>query len=62
MSALFLAHWLDKRSAPQALASAASSVYAVVAATAALNKRELALIEAQDLILRPRKVFAPEEL
>ena len=62
MSALFLAHWLDKRSAPHALASAASSVYAVVAATAALNKRELALIEAQDLIQRPRKVFAPEEL
>ncbi|MGO9740435.1 MAG: pyridoxal kinase PdxY [Roseiarcus sp.] len=62
MSALFLAHWLETRSAPAALASAASSVYAVVAATAALNKRELALIAAQDEIVKPSRMFAPEPL
>ena len=60
MSALFLAHWLTTRSAPQALASAASSVYGVVAATAARGQRELALVEAQDEIASPTRLFAPE--
>ena len=44
LSALFLYHWLDTRSAPESLARAASSVYGVVAATAAAGARELALI------------------
>jgi len=62
LSALFLAHVLTSRLAPHALASAASSVYAVVAATAARGQRELALIAAQDEIVNPRRLFAPEPL
>jgi len=62
LSALFLFHWLETRSAPQALASAASSVYGVVAATAASGERELALIAAQEEIVRPSRLFSAEPL
>jgi pyridoxine kinase len=62
MSALFLAHWLATRSAPQALASAAASVYGVVAATAAAGERELALVAAQAEIVSPSRRFTPEPL
>jgi len=62
LSALFLFHWLKTRSAPQALASAASSVYGVVVATAASGERELALIAAQEEFVRPSRLFQPEPL
>ena len=62
MSALFLAHWLSTRSAPEALARAAASVYAVVAATAASGERELALIPAQRELETPSRRFTPEPL
>ena len=62
LSALFLFHWLKTRAAPQALASAASSVYGVVAATAASGERELALIAAQEEFVRPSRLFQPELL
>jgi pyridoxine kinase len=62
LSALFLAHWLQTRSAPQALASAAASVYGVVSATEASGKRELALVEAQNELVAPSCRFAPEPL
>jgi pyridoxine kinase len=62
LSALFLFHYLKDRSAPEALASAASSVYGVVAATAASGERELALIAAQDEFVRPSRLFSPEPL
>jgi pyridoxine kinase len=62
MSALFLAHWLATRSAPQALASAAASVYGVIAATVAAGTRELALIAAQAEIVAPSRRFTPEPL
>jgi pyridoxine kinase len=62
LSALFLFHWLKTRSTPEALASAASSVYGVVAATAASGERELALIAAQDEFVRPSRLFQPEPL
>ncbi len=59
-SALFLFHWLKTRSAPEALASAASSVYGVVAATAASGERELRLVAAQEEFVRPSRLFQPE--
>jgi pyridoxine kinase len=62
MSALFLAHWLQERDAPSALAYVASSVYGVVAATQAAGTRELQLISAQDEIVAPTRRFAPEPL
>jgi len=62
MSALFLAHWLQRRSAAEALASAAASVYGVVAATAEAGERELALIAAQSEIAAPSLRFTPEPL
>jgi len=60
LAALFLAHWLRTRSAPAALASAASSVYGVVAATARSDSRELDIVGAQDEFVRPSRTFAAE--
>jgi pyridoxine kinase len=62
LSALFLFYWLKTRSARDALASAASSVYGVVAATAASGECELSLIAAQDEFVRPSRLFQPEPL
>ena len=61
-SALFLFHWLRTRSAPEALACTASSVYGVVAATAEAGERELAIVAAQDEFLAPTRRFRPEQL
>jgi len=61
-TALFAHHWLESRSAPEALASAASSVYGVVAATAAASRRELAIVAAQDEFVRPTRLFRPEQI
>jgi pyridoxine kinase len=60
VAALFFFHWLRSSSAPQALASAASSVYGIVAATFEAGARELALVAAQEEIVRPTRVFRPE--
>ena len=57
-AALFLHHWLRIARRPQALSRAASSVHAVVAATEAAGSRELALIAAQDDLVRPSRLFA----
>jgi pyridoxine kinase len=62
LSALFLHHWLRARDAPEALASAASSVYGVVAATAAAGGRELAIVAAQQEFAAPSRRFRPEPL
>jgi pyridoxine kinase len=62
IAALFLSHWLERRSAADALARAASSVYGLVAATAALGLKELALIEAQEELVNPSRIFAPERI
>ena len=60
LSALFLFHWLTHREAPQALASAAASVFGVVAATAAAGQRELMIVAAQEEFVRPSRRFVPE--
>jgi pyridoxine kinase len=62
LSALFLHHWLRARDAPGALASAAASVYGVVAATAAAGERELAIVAAQQEFVSPSRLFRPEPL
>jgi len=61
-AALFFFHWLRARSAPEALATAAASVYGVVAATAEAGQRELAIVAAQDELVRPSRLFRPEPL
>jgi pyridoxine kinase len=61
-AALFMANWLETRSAPDALGKTASSVYGVVAATFAADSRELQLVAAQDEIVRPTRRFAAQRL
>ncbi len=61
-AALFLFHWLVARDTPDALASVAASVYGVVAATAALGRREMAIVAAQDEFVNPSHHFRPEAL
>ena len=60
IAALFFFHWLRSGSGAEALASAASSVFGIVAATLAAGERELALIAAQDEIVKPSRLFRPE--
>ena len=59
-AALFLAHWLMARPAPEALGKAASSVYGIIAATLAAGSRELQLVAAQQEFVAPSRVFAAE--
>ncbi len=59
-AALFFHHWLARRSTPEALSLTASSVFGIVAATLAAGVRELALVAAQDELVRPSQVFAVE--
>jgi len=61
-AALFFSHWLRSGSGPQALASAASAVYAVVAATAKAGSRELEIVAAQDEIVSPTRLFRPQRV
>ena len=62
VAALFFLHWLRTGSAAQALASAGSAVYAVVAATAKAGSRELQIVAAQDEIVTPSRRFGPERI
>jgi pyridoxine kinase len=62
LAALFFFHWLGTGSGPQALASAASAVYAVVAATARAGARELEIVAAQDEIVSPTRLFRPQRV
>ncbi len=59
-AALFFHHWLERRSTPEALSRTASSVFGVVAATLAAGARELALVAAQDELVRPSAIFMAE--
>jgi pyridoxine kinase len=59
-AALFFHHWLESRTAQRALSLAASSVFAVIAATLAAGQRELALVASQGEIVRPAKLFRSE--
>ena len=59
-TALFFHHWLERRSTPEALSRTTSSVFGVVAATVAAGGRELALVAAQDELVRPSRIFQAE--
>jgi pyridoxine kinase len=59
-AALFFHHWLEDHSTPRALSRTASSVFGVVAATLAAGVRELALVAAQDELVRPSNLFLAE--
>jgi len=61
-AALFFHHWLETRGTCQALSRAASSVHGIVAATHAAGSRELALIAAQDELVRPSRLIEAEAL
>jgi pyridoxine kinase len=62
IAALFLAHWLDTRSAAEALARAGASVHGLLAATEAAGSREILLVAAQDEFVAPSLPFAVEEV
>jgi pyridoxine kinase len=57
ISALFFAHYLRERSVAAAMSKAASSVFAILKRTAEKGAREMLLIEAQDELVRPSRVF-----
>lgn len=59
LSALLLAHLLRGEAAPEALSLAVSSLYGVLENTRSLGRRELALVQAQDEIALPSRLFPP---
>ena len=62
IAALFLVRWLASRSAQDALADAASSIYGILKATRDAGTREIQLIGAQDEIVAPKRRFVAQEL
>jgi len=62
IAALFFAHMLRIGSAAEALALATSAVHGVLARTAAAKSDEMLLIEAQDELMRPSRIFRPEPI
>jgi pyridoxine kinase len=62
IAALFLAHWLDTRSAGDALARAAASVFGLLKATEDAGSREILLVAAQEEFVTPTRTFEVEEL
>jgi pyridoxine kinase len=57
IAALFFAHYLQSQSVVQAVSAAASSVFGILKRTAEKNSREILLIDAQDEIVKPSRVF-----
>ena len=60
IAALFLFHVLDTGDPVRALSLAASSVWAIIARTAAVGGGELAIVAAQDELVRPGRLFTAE--
>jgi pyridoxine kinase len=61
-ASVFLANVLDGHTLADALARTASSVFAVVAATAEAGEREMRIVQTQDALADPRSEFAVEAL
>ena len=59
-AAIFLSSYLKSRNTMDALAHAASSVYAILQATWSKGGGELALIVAQDAFISPQQIFMSE--
>src|SRR6185436_1611125 len=62
VAALFSAHWIESGDVPAALGKAASSIYAVLETTRAMDERELQLVAAQDRMIAPPRRFTAEKL
>ena len=62
IAALFLFHRLRTGSAAQALDAAASSIFGLLARTAAAGSRELLLVAAQEEFVRPSRTFASRRI
>jgi pyridoxine kinase len=62
IAALFLAHWLDTRSAGEALGRATASVFGLLQRTEDAGSREILLVEAQDEFIAPTHAFAVDEV
>jgi pyridoxine kinase len=62
IAALFLAHWLETRSAATALGRAAASVHGLLARTAEAGSREILLVAAQDEYVTPSRTFDVSEI
>lgn len=60
IAALFLVHILREDSAAAALSRAGSSIYGLLARTAAEGSREILLVAAQDEFVAPTRVFVAE--
>ncbi|WP_456285644.1 pyridoxal kinase PdxY [Microbacterium sp. JZ70] len=61
-AALFTSHYLATRSAPDALARTASSVFGLLEQTLAVGDRELQLVQAQEHFAHPRLEFAVRQV
>ena len=57
VAAVFLAKYLEHRDIAAALAHTAAAIFAVLSATRKAGTRELALIAAQDELVKPARVF-----
>ncbi len=62
IAALFFAHYLREQSAAVAMVKAASSVFGVLRRTAEQGSREILLIEAQDELVNPSRVFEAQPI
>jgi pyridoxine kinase len=62
IAALFFAHYLRERSAAIAMSRAVSSVFGILERTAERGSREILLIEAQEELARPGRLFEAEKI
>jgi pyridoxine kinase len=62
IAALFFAHLLRGGSAAEALSKSGSSLFGVLKLTAERGAREILLVEAQEELVKPSRVFDPERL
>lgn len=62
IAALFFAHYLQNGKIGEALSQSASSIFGVLAKTAATNVREIQLVSAQDEIVKPTHIFEADML
>ena len=60
IAALFLVHYLSSRSARVALEQAGSSIWGLLARTAAAGSREILTVAAQDEFVAPSRMFAAQ--
>jgi pyridoxine kinase len=60
VAALFFLHWLRTASAAEALSRAASSIFGVLQKTADEGADEMLLIDAQEELVKPSRMFAAQ--